>query len=144
MAESGVSTRAAVPADCAAIAALAGQLGYRVGREDVERRLATLPAGDEVLVAESDGRVVGWVHCALGRSLLIEPHVLIQGIVVDEAWRGRGIGRRLMAEAELFARRRGVGLVRLRSASHRAEAHRFYDALGYRRSKTQQVFVRDL
>jgi GNAT superfamily N-acetyltransferase len=73
---------------------------------------------------------------------VIEPHVLIQGIVVERDWRGRGIGRRLMAEAEEFARRRGVGYVRLRSGSQRAEAHRFYESLGYRSSKSQQVFVR--
>jgi GNAT superfamily N-acetyltransferase len=142
--EIGVSIRAAAAPDCAAIAALAGQLGYPATAGDVERRLAALPAGDAVLVAEADGRIVGWVHCALARSLVVEAHVSIQGIVVDESWRGRGIGRRLMAEAEAYARGRGVGFVRLRSGSQREEAHAFYEALGYRRTKTQQVFIREV
>jgi GNAT superfamily N-acetyltransferase len=139
-----ISIRAATTSDCDAIAALAGQLGYPATPADVERRLAALPSGDEVFVAESGGRVVGWIHCPLTRSLVIEPHVLIQGIVVDEAWRGHGIGRRLMAQAEAYARRQGVGFVRLRSGSQRQAAHAFYEALGYRRTKTQVVLVRDV
>jgi len=144
MGDPAVLIRAVGASDCAAIAELADQFGYRASAGDIERRLADLPVEDEVVVAETGGRVVGWIHCALARSLVVEPHALTQGIVVDEAWRGRGIGRRLMAQAGDFARRHGVGYVRLRSGSQRADAHRFYESLGYRTSKSQQVFVRDV
>jgi ribosomal protein S18 acetylase RimI-like enzyme len=142
--EDRVVLRPAAPADATTIAGLAGELGYPATAIDVIRRLAALPDHDEVLVADSGGGVVGWIHCSLARSLLVEPHVQVLGIVVAREWRGRGIGRRLMVAAEDLARRRGVAFVRLRSRVEREGAHAFYEALGYRQTKTQTQFVREL
>jgi hypothetical protein len=45
-----------------------------------------------------------------------------------------------MREAEAWGRRRGRSLVRLRSNTVRDEAHRFYEAIGYRNTKTSYTF----
>jgi ribosomal protein S18 acetylase RimI-like enzyme len=136
--------RRAVIEDASVLAVLSGELGYPVETDEIERRLASLPPDDEVWVAAIDGTVVGWIHCSVRRTLVVEPHLEILGNVVGERWRGRGVGRALMAAAEASARERRVSVVRLRSASHRDSAHDFYRALGYREQKTQLVFVQEL
>ena len=136
--------RRAAPSDAPVLAALAGELGYPTDPPTIRRRLQALPPDDEVWVAEAEGEVVGWVHCAIRLSLLVEPHLEVRGIVVGERWRGRGIGRRLMARAEQSATEHGVSAVRLRSGAQRDEAHAFYRGLGYREQKLQRVFIREL
>jgi hypothetical protein len=66
--------RAAQPGDVAALAELAGELGYPTEPAAMAERLAGLPAGDEILVALLEGVIVGWAHCAIHRSLVMEPH----------------------------------------------------------------------
>ena len=136
--------RRALLGDAAALAELSGELGYPAEPDEIERRLAALPLDDDVWVATVEGIVVGWIHCSLRRSLVVEPGIEILGNVVGERWRGRGVGRELMAAAERSATERGVSVVRLRSGSHRDEAHAFYRAVGYREQKTQRVFVREV
>ena len=48
--------------------------------------------------------------------------------------------RRLMEEAEQWARDKGCRSVRLRSNVVRAEAHAFYERLGYSVFKTQKNY----
>ena len=136
--------RQAVPGDAAALAALAGELGYPAEPDEFERRLVSLSPEDDVWVATIDGEMVGWVHCSVCRSLVVEPHLVILGIIVGDKWRQQGIGRELMAAAERSASERGVSAIRLRSGSQRDEAHAFYRAVGYREQKTQLVFVREV
>ena len=136
--------RRALLGDAAALAALAGELGYPSDPAAVIRRLEAVPPDDEVWVATVGDEVVGWVHCSVRRSLLVEPSVEILGIVVSASWRNRGIGRMLMQLAERSATEHDVSAVRLRSGTQREEAHAFYRALGYRELKTQRVFIREL
>ena len=136
--------RRAASSDTSELAELAGELGYPTTSGELARRLANLPPGDDVWVAELDGRVAGWVHAALRLSLVAEPHVEVLGLVVRAGCRGSGVGRLLMAAAEDSARAHGVALVRLRSGSHRDGAHAFYRALGYQEAKRQLVFVREV
>jgi len=136
--------RRAMTGDAVALAELSGELGYPAEPDEIERRLASLPPDDDVWVATVEGVVVGWIHCSLRRSLVVEPGIEILGNVVGERWRGRGMGRALMAAAERSASDRGASVVPLRSGSHRDDAHAFYRAVGYREQKTQRVFVREI
>jgi GNAT superfamily N-acetyltransferase len=60
--------------------------------------------------------------------------------VVDGRRRRGGIGGRLVAEAERWAATRGLRHMSVRSNVAREESHPFYQALGYGRVKTQQVY----
>ncbi len=60
----------------------------------------------------------------------------IEAVRVASHLRGQGIGARLMDEAHQVARKRGCRLAQLTSDKQRADAHRFYERLGYAPSHT--------
>ena len=141
-----ITFRAASTADVPMIAALSEELGYPL-REDVVRsrmaHLLVLP-DHAIVVAEVAGAVRGWVHVHAHRSLVSGERADIYGLVVSREVRRRGIGRMLMAEAERWARERGLDLVVLRSNVQRPESHAFYPALGYEHFRTQAVYRKTL
>jgi GNAT superfamily N-acetyltransferase len=94
-------------------------------------------------VAEAEERVVGLA--SLHESISIERDrtaAKVSSIVVDQASRGHGVGRALMEELEQEARLRGCALIFLTTAERRADAHAFYQALGY--EHTGRRFAKDL
>jgi GNAT superfamily N-acetyltransferase len=138
--------RPATRGDCDAIAALNGQLGYDAGPAEIGRRLDSIfdSQGQAVLVAEVDGRVVGWIFVAVVPSLETEIFAEIRGLIVGDRFRGAGIGARLVSAGEEWARRQGVSRIRVRSNVNRDHARRFYERAGYTVTKTQNVFDREL
>ncbi|MCZ4121686.1 GNAT family N-acetyltransferase [Streptomyces sp. H39-S7] len=87
---------------------------------------------EEILVAEIDGRLAGYVRIVLPTPLRCNAHVRqIQGLAVDTWARGRGIARRLMDEALREAGRQGATRMTLRVLGHNAPARRLYESLGY-------------
>lgn len=64
------------------------------------------------------------------RTHSIRAWLEISAIFVDAAWRGQGIGRYLMTQAEIEGKRRGCLYSRLSTSEH--QAPRFYEKLGYR------------
>ena len=129
--------------DAPAVAALSGQLGYPVSPETIAARLQQISRNPEhaFFIADSGGRVAGWVH-VYGVHLLESPVLFVEigGLVVDETARRQGIGRALMAEAETWAGAHGYAEVRLRSGQHRTDAHEFYQRIGYAHAKTSKLF----
>jgi GNAT superfamily N-acetyltransferase len=140
-------TREMAEGDAPAVARLCAELGYPASEERILGRCRALE-GDEdhaLLVAEDGaGAVVGWVHAHAPRLLLADSEAEVLGLVVDEARRGGGIGRLLMAAAERWAMGRGCREVRLRSAVGRKDAHRFYEGLGYGVRATSLVLGKTL
>lgn len=135
--------RAARPADAEAITALIAALGYEVEVADVRRRMATLTkAGHAVLVAVK-GELVGVLTTGM-TPVLHRPKSVgrISMLVVDEAERGRGVGRALVAAAEDRLRKAGCGLIEVTSNVKRLRAHAFYRKLGY--ARTSYRFARNL
>lgn len=85
-----------------------------------------------VLVAEAAGRVIGMCSGQLlvstaegGLSLLVED------VVVDEQWRGRRIGRLLMAAISDWARAKKVSRLQLLADRNNVPALDFYRSLGW-------------
>jgi ribosomal protein S18 acetylase RimI-like enzyme len=87
---------------------------------------------DSHLVAELDGRIVGYVRMVAPTSLASNAHVRqIQGFVVAEEARGRGIGRALIRAALADARDRGARRMTLHVLGHNAPARALYEAEGF-------------
>jgi GNAT superfamily N-acetyltransferase len=56
---------------------------------------------------------------------------LIEAVRVGAAYRGLGVGERLVGHAIKISRAAGCGLVQLTSDNARTDAHRFYARLGF-------------
>jgi L-amino acid N-acyltransferase YncA len=60
------------------------------------RRASVLALGLPYLVAEIDGRVAGYCYATLYRPRVAYRHTLEDSIYIDDAMRGRGVGRALL------------------------------------------------
>ncbi|MBS4784867.1 MAG: GNAT family N-acetyltransferase [Clostridiales bacterium] len=136
-----VKIRIAFPEDALPLTRLCRDaLGYDYPPERLSEKLALISAdpGQRVFVAVSEeGLPVGFIHTQVYDVLYAPTMLNILGLAVDASCRRQGIGRALLSAAELDARHRGIGGVRLVSGQERTGAHRFYEQNGYQRSKTQ-------
>jgi GNAT superfamily N-acetyltransferase len=141
-----VVVRRATPADAASVARLCVQLGYAATADEAAARLRMIDSRPDqlVLVAENGGAVVAWIDLHIEHSIAAGKTVQIAGLVVDENHRGFGVGQLLMRHAEEWARSNRCGSVRLRSNIIRSQAHQFYEKLGYKVTKTQKAFAKEL
>ena len=91
-----------------------------------------------VFVAEEDGRVVAvasfWLRPRLNWTTL---EGWIPDMYVHPAYRERGIGRQLLDACAAEARRRGCHRITLESGHQRDDAHRLYEAYGFRHAGRQ-------
>jgi len=102
--------------------------------EEVTRGFAAMTAhpGCEIFVAEADGRMTGTFTLYILPNMTRNgrPAAILENIVVDEPYRGQGIGRALLAFAREQAQARGCYKLSLTSNAVRAEAHEFYRRCG--------------
>ena len=89
--------------------------------------------GNEILVAELDGRVVGCLQLIAipGLSRMGATRAQIDGVRVSSTFRGRRIGETLVSAAMDRARELGCRIVQLTTDKSRIDAHRFYERLGF-------------
>lgn len=134
-----VRFRGAGPRDVPRLVALIGELfaietAFTVDPARQERGLRTLlaAANAHVLVAVAGEAVVGMCTVQLTVSTAEGgPSGLIEDVVVDRAWRGKGIGRALLDEAETWARAQGALRVQLLADQRNRPALDFYAARGW-------------
>ena len=138
-----VTLREARAEDTASLTALLAQLfaietDFAIDPEIQARGLALLRDRPDavILVAEAEGRVVGMCTVQLTASTARGGlSAGVEDVVVDRAWRGRGIGRALLAGAEAWARGRGAVRVALLADETNLPALDFYDRLGFTRTR---------
>ena len=143
----GMKVRPATTADTVPISTLCDQLGYPASSEQVEQRIKAIQHQDDhtLLVAQgSDSNLLGWVHIFLRPLVVTELEAELGGLIVDERYRGQGIGKLLMRHAEVWSSEKGCQAIRLRSNTIRKNAHAFYERIGYGKIKTSWVFRKEL
>jgi RimJ/RimL family protein N-acetyltransferase len=87
---------------------------------------------DGVLVAIVDGEIAGYVRIQPSSRFRSSDHVLsVNGIAVDPARQGQGVGRALIDGAIMEARRRGARRLTLRVFSPNERARRLYESAGF-------------
>jgi N-acetylglutamate synthase-like GNAT family acetyltransferase len=130
--------------DAPAVAELGTQLGYPTTSEQAATRLRDLlgRADHAVLVAEEEGAVIGWAHVAGMRQVVNDPFAELLALIVDGTRRGQGTGAALVEAVSDWAAQNGFQTLRVRSNVVRERTHRFYDRLGFERTKSQVVFTR--
>jgi GNAT superfamily N-acetyltransferase len=141
-----LSIRPARLEDAPALANLATQLGYPSSSVQVEERLRRVLADPNhcVATAVSGDAIAGWVHAYLCCLVESDPHVEVGGLVIDQTYRGIGIGTKLLEKVEEWARENCCGTVSVRSNVNRQQAHKFYLSRGYKLIKSQHAFRKQL
>jgi len=91
---------------------------------------------NELIVADADGAIVGALQLTLTPSISFQggKRATVESVRVDEKLRGRGIGRELMLYAIDRAREADCISMQLTTNAERADAHRFYENLGFQKS----------
>lgn len=138
-----VNYRAARRDDLAAIIGLLADDGLGRGRETAGAQIdpAYLAAFDAIAadpnqlmaVAEQAGAVIGYMQISFipGLSRKGAWRGQLESVRVAAHLRGQGIGAAFFAWAIGQCRARGCALVQLTTDKTRAEAHRFYERLGF-------------
>lgn len=90
----------------------------------------------QVLLAQLEGQVVGYVHTLLRERPAIPimvpaRYAVVDTLVVDGACRRKGVGRALMAAAEDWAQEHGALYVELNVWTFNQGAAALYEELGY-------------
>ena len=124
-------------------------LGYDSTIEKVAAQIEKFnqpDSGHFCFVYEEDqtGNILGYVEAEVYESLYSDAGLNILGLAVFPFAQGRGIGRQLMERMEDFAKSHQYTFIRLNSASHRKEAHVFYEHIGYEGNKTQKRFLKTM
>ena len=122
-------------------------LGYDSTLEKVAAQIDKFnqpDSGHFCFVYEEDqtGNILGYVEAEVYESLYSDAGLNILGLAVFPSAQGRGIGRQLMERVEDLAKSKHYAFIRLNSASHRKEAHIFYEHIGYEGNKTQKRFLK--
>jgi GNAT superfamily N-acetyltransferase len=125
--------RPATVDDAERIASLFTDEGYPAGPSDILARLGRFASPhSQVVVADLDGEVLGFIAVhAMPRFEHGDRIVRVLALVVDPGARERGLGHRLMAEAEQFARDVDAAFVEVTAGHHRPEARQLYESIGY-------------
>ena len=88
----------------------------------------------ELIVAELDGEVIGTLHLMFLPSLSFQGglRAQVESVRVDTHHQNQGIGSELMKWAIQRSADRNAHIVQLTTHKSRADAHRFYERLGFK------------
>ena len=119
-------------------------LGYDYPIEKTEMQFLKITEKPHVkfLVAEVDGTVAGYIHAVDYDCVYFDSLKNILALVVDERFRGKNVGRKLLSAVEEWAKDDGSYGVRLVSGTERTGAHEFYKACGYTLRKEHRNFIK--
>ena len=127
---SQVIIRPATAQDVDRVAALVETLGGSFDAAGVADRLEGIDSPQ--LVAVSEGNVIGLCGLHVMKALhRARPVGRITVLAVDVPWRKKGVGKLLVDAAERYFREIGCELLEVTSNNKLADAHAFYDRLGF-------------
>lgn len=131
-----VTIRTASRTDTAAIESLYRQL---VDDENVNVTEFQIQALDEdartrLLVCTIDGYVLGTVLVSLCADAMYaaQPFAVVENLVIDREYRGKGLGQALLREVERFCLSQNCSKIMLLSSVSRVNAHRLFEHVGFR------------
>lgn len=120
-------------------------LGYNCTGDLIKERLYGLDLKrEQVFVAEYSGKIIGYVHSEIYKTLYFEALVNLLGLAVSKNYRRQGVGTSLINKVEDWAKENQIKMIRLNSGMARKGAHEFYRQLGFDNEKEQIRFLKRL
>jgi GNAT superfamily N-acetyltransferase len=125
---------------------LSYQLGYTISLEDSKKQIEKILGLKEhiALVALVDNIIIGWIHAFIAIRIETKPFVEIGGLVVDENFRNKSIGKKLVDAIADWCRKENIHVLRVRCNTKRSETHLFYKKLNFSETKEQKIFQLEL
>ena len=144
MSRTDITIRPVEPSDLEAIVRIDEKLSGQTRKEYWQKRLelAVLRPPWMSLVAETDGRVVGFVFGWVGESEfgIHEPTAWLDLIGVDRPYRGRGVGQALVERFVTSGRElRAIAKVATLIDLAQADVREFFVRLGFRHGPMVQM-----
>ena len=137
-----IFVRSIIEQDAESVNKLSRQLGYVMRIEQTLANIKSVLAtkGHTAFVAIHENNIIGWIGVAEALQIESAPFCEIRGLVVDENYRGHGVGKLLIERVKQWAKETGNNTLRLRTNMIRLEAHLFYRHVGFKEVKEQKVF----
>ncbi|MFZ4115943.1 MAG: GNAT family N-acetyltransferase [Chthoniobacterales bacterium] len=122
--------------DLAGLLPLMAQLGYPCTPEELESYFYSFIAfdGHRIAVTCDESKIIVCIAWTTKNVFVVnKTRFHLEGIVVDECYRGQGIGRKLMTFLEEIAKEFGSVIIDLCTGLRRSKegTHEFYRKLGY-------------
>lgn len=132
--------------DFAKVGGLLAELGYPTSPDELKARYEAIDlARNSFFVMEkSDGQLIAWMHVMRRDLLTSAPRAEIAGLVVTYEFQGQGVGKQFVAQAEKWARERGLELLHVSSNLERTGSHHFYKQLGFEHAKSSAIYKKPL
>jgi GNAT superfamily N-acetyltransferase len=137
-----IEVREMTTGDAQSVSLLSQQLGYPLSHQQTLQNInAIVKSRDHTaFVAVVENKVAGWIGAAQTMMIEVMPHCEINGLVIDEHYRGKGIGKLLVEKVKHWAKERGNDKLTLHCNIKRTEAHLFYEHLGFKEIKQQKNY----
>lgn len=89
-----------------------------------------------IVLAEAEGRIISSCVCVIIPNLTHSqrPYAVVENVVTDEGFRGRGLASACLAKAKEIAEAAGCYKIMLMTGSKKESTLRFYERAGYNRS----------
>ncbi len=133
-----MNVRRAKIQDSKDVSILMRQLGYKGSIGLIEKKIeefSQVPT-DEVFVAEESGSIIGVISCHITSLFHQEGSSgRITSLVIDNDYRGAGVGKALVSAAEMYFREMGCIKSEVTSGEHRDSAHAFSESCGYKQDE---------
>lgn len=122
-----------------------GQTFDAVRARNAASRLLSESQWGCVLLAERNGAAIGYTALCIGFSIEMGGNdAFVDELYVEPAYRGQGIGRRLLAAVESIARDRGVCALHLEVDREKSETQNLYVGIGFDRRDRYYLMTKRL
>ncbi len=128
-----IKIRIAISEDAASVADLINQMGYPVSESEAEIRIQQYSTPSyRLMLAEHEGNTIGLIALHIYDVLhLPAPEGRVISFCVDEKVRDKGVGTKLLNEAENFFKESGCYKIVLNCNLRRTDTHQYYLNRGY-------------
>lgn len=92
-------------------------------------------------IAKADGKIVGYITLIFGRFRKFRGNAYIANVSVRPEYRGKGIGKKLMARAEEYAKSRRARRLELEVFAQNVGAINLYEELGYEKEGSKRKAI---
>jgi len=139
-----IAIRMAAAKDIAIAKVLYGQLAPDVSNVDRDFPTIVRDPNCICLLVETQSRPIGMAMCYVRTSLSSGKKMIIDDIVIDYSYRGRGIGSSVVEHCLRLAREQSLDCVELACSLSKSELHRFYEKIGFKhRMRYYSLFLEE-